>query len=561
MVYAAWMRQAMDGHLLMDNRFAVDPQPGLTIHLYFFLLGQIARFTGIAMAAALGKMAFSALFIFLAYRLIQKTTANVYTTKLALALVTLGGGIGFLVWENFGPEMERQGPFQSLLGALKVPGVPTDVWQPEGFVFPSMLTNGLFMVSLCLILYTFICFLRCRDSWKPVLPGALAFGALMNIHSYDALLIAMVMVAFLVMQVARKAISGAWVGRALVIALGAVPPALWFMHVLQNDKVFQERAATPTYSANFKVLFFGYCLMILLAGLCFIRKEASQNKRLVLGAVLGVVTLAGLFALSPPPGFDGYYMSMAAWIGVYALVLVACGLLAREAPAANLVVAWALVGIVAPYFPALFERKLTMGLSVPWAILAAVGLATVTLDKDRAKRNLITVLTILVLSGTSLRWFFREVDLIRLNVSNTTLHPVYLTRDMQSIVDYLNTHEQGTRRVVIAMPGVAQKDPELIDTFRTPSIPDLNPILSGLTGVYTYAGHWSETPNYGDRRNDALKVFLAQTPENERSEILSRVSPNYLVAPDEQAFPGVADLEKLGTVVAGGNQFKLIKLR
>src|ERR1022692_4113879 len=48
MVYAAWMRQAMAGHFLFDNRFATDAQPGLTIHVYFFLLGQLARVTGIA---------------------------------------------------------------------------------------------------------------------------------------------------------------------------------------------------------------------------------------------------------------------------------------------------------------------------------------------------------------------------------------------------------------------------------------------------------------------------------------------------------------------------------
>src|SRR4051812_26682055 len=38
MVYAAWMRQAMDGHILFDNRFATDPQPRLTVHLYFLVL-------------------------------------------------------------------------------------------------------------------------------------------------------------------------------------------------------------------------------------------------------------------------------------------------------------------------------------------------------------------------------------------------------------------------------------------------------------------------------------------------------------------------------------------
>jgi arabinosyltransferase C len=47
MVYAAWIRQAMAGQFLFDNRFTNAPQPGLTINLYFLLLGQVARGTGI----------------------------------------------------------------------------------------------------------------------------------------------------------------------------------------------------------------------------------------------------------------------------------------------------------------------------------------------------------------------------------------------------------------------------------------------------------------------------------------------------------------------------------
>src|SRR5262249_32053803 len=158
-----------------------DPQPGLTIHIYFFILGLLAKITGIPLAMAIAKMAFSALFVVLAHKLIQRVTSDTYVTKLALAMVTLGGGIGFLVWETFGSELERPGPFASMLASLHVPGTPNDVWQPEAFVFPSMLTNGLFMVSLCLIVGVFLCFLNAKDSWKPVLPGALCLAALMNI--------------------------------------------------------------------------------------------------------------------------------------------------------------------------------------------------------------------------------------------------------------------------------------------------------------------------------------------------------------------------------------------
>ena len=112
----------------------------------------------------------------------------------------------------------------------------------------------------------------------------------------------------------------------------------------------------------------------------------------------------------------------------------------------------------------------------------------------------------------------------------------------------------------MAVPGFAQKDERSVDLFREPFMPDLNPVVSGLTGAYTYAGHWSETPNYLDRRNESTEVFLMETSPERRAEILQKVRPQYIVAPDPRAFPGTADLTYLGQVVAGSNQFKLIKV-
>lgn len=561
-VYAAWMRQAMEGRLLMDNRFAVDAQPGLTIHIYFFLTGLLAKLVGIPLAMAISKMGFTALFVVLAHRLIQQVTDKTYITKLALALVSLGGGIGFLVWENFGPEFERPSAIANLLAALKVPGVPNDVWQPEAFVFPSMLTNGLFMVSLCLMIGAFLSFLAAQRSWNAVLPGVLCMAALMNIHSYDVLIVTIVMVCFLAMQLSRRDVAVDWVVRAVIIGLGAVPPALWFTHVLANDPVFQERAATPTYSPNFRVLILGYTVMIAIAGLILTKDWVKKDRRKAGGAAIFSALLLSLFVFAPAPGFDGFYLSLIPWIGVFVIAITSAVLLAVPTPAANLVVAWAITGIVAPYFPALFERKLTMGLSIPWAILAAIGIGAIALNRDRSRRNLITVLTILVLGGTSLRWFFREMDLIKLNVSNTTLHSVYLSRDTQWIIEYLNDQQVSQKRtVVLALPGVANKDAELPDTFRAPIVSDLNPVISGLTGAYTFAGHWSETPKYIDRRNLATEFFLANTDNDRRIEILTIVQPDYIVAPNPNSVPGLADLGAFGQMILDGNQFQLIKVR
>ncbi len=564
MVYAAWMRQASDGHLMMDNRFAVEPQPGLTINVFFFALGLLAKVLTIPVAVHAARIGLSVLLVFLLHGLIRRVTKDVYTTKLALTLTVLGGGLGFLVWHNYGQVFTKPTPLGPALSPLLGGGLPTDVWQPEGFVFPSMLTNALFVAALCLIVFTFTCFLDARDNKRAVLPGAIAFGVLMNIHSYDALLVAIVMVGFLVACLAQKSVTGAWVGRAALIGCGAVPAALWFVHVLQNDPVFQARAATETYSPNFRQLVFGYLVMILLAFVGIAMRKVG--KRPLAGLAVVGALIVGLFLLATRP-YEGYFLSMAVWGAVVLVGLGAIWLLSGEEPAWNLLISWAVLGLVAPYFPALFQRKLTMGLSIPWAILASVGLAAAGAKLDRQARNLVTVLGLVLLSGTSLFWvLLRDRTLISTDVSNTTMHPVFLSTNESQILDYLNS--QKGRIVAVARPGisvpaVAGSGEVIPDVWQPPYIPDLNPFLSGFAGAYTYAGHWSETPDYLGRRGLAVKIFDVWTSPEQRRALLAESGATYLVAPVPEAFPeaNLADLRSLGEVAVDGPQFRLIRLR
>lgn len=554
LVYAAWMRQAMDGQFFFDNRFTTDSQPGLTVHLYFFVLGLLAKVLTIPGAMIFAKTALTAGFVILLGRFIELLNPRLFTGKLALALVCVGGGIGFLVWRNYGVALD--GPVRS----ATLGGLPIDVWQPEAFVFPSMLTNGLFMVSLCLIVVTLISVVKARDSWMPVIPGALAFGVLTNIHSYDVLLVGLVLVGFLAMLLARKQATPIWIARVAVIGLATLPAALWFMHVLRNDPVFQARAATETFSPNFRQVIAGLLPAILL-GLVGLFEEAGQDRRrrTGLGGLVGLIVLGCLFASART---DAYWMGPVAFACAFAAALVVAALLAGENVAWNLVVAWAVIGLVAPYVPGLFQRKLLMAVAVPWGLLAAVGAWKLMQNRDRSKRNLVGAMVILVFAGSSLRWFSRELTLVRSNVSNTIMHPVYLSADMKRILDIIE--RTPGRKVVLAMPGVPGRT-DNPDVFMTPFIPDMNPIASGMTGAYTYAGHWSETPDYSKRRGQLVSgLFLAQTATPESQAAVLRASgADFIISPSPDAFPeaGLADLSKLGEVVYDGSQFDLIRVR
>jgi hypothetical protein len=97
----------------------------------------------------------------------------------------------------------------------------------------------------------------------------------------------------------------------------------------------------------------------------------------------------------------------------------------------------------------------------------------------------------------------------------------------------------------------------------TPIIPDLNPIVSGLTGSYTYAGHWSETPRYNERRGELIQLFLIDTPAERRAELLERMGARYVIAPVPESLPDVPlfDFRQLGRILVDGAQFRLIELR
>ena len=385
----------------------------------------------------------------------------------------------------------------------------------------------------------------------------------MNIHSYDVLMIALVMVGFLAMQLSRREVPLSWIGRAAVIAAGVLPAALWFVHVLQADPVFQSRAATPTYSANFRQVFFGYVLMMLLAFTGLWMRARDLRARLGIGLL--ALLIIGLYAASGS-SYTGFFLSGPVWAAVAAVGVVSLILLAGEDSALNLILAWAVMGLIALYFPALFQRKLAMGLSVPWAILATLGFQEMVRSRDRSARNLATVLAILVLGATSILWLVvRDRYLISHDVSVTTVHPVFLNNDERSIVAAIDKDPR-LRKVILAMPGVPssavdENGQPIPDSFLTPAIPDLNPIVSGLAGAYSYSGHWSETPDYAKRRSEVSKVFLASTPEAERAALLEKIGPDYVIEPASETYGGqIAELSGLGQVVYAGGQFKLIKL-
>lgn len=552
MVYAGWMRQAMEGRILFENRFTTDAQPGLTLHLWFLLLGWVAKILGIPVTMFVARLVTTFFAVVLLGRLIERVTSSVFAQKLALGLTVFGGGLGFLAWHNFGRVITK--PESEWMRSLTLGFLPTDVWQPEGFFFPSALTNGLFMISLILILGVLLSILNSRESVRAVIPGAVCMGVLMNIHSYDVLLIALVVVGFLVSLIVAKEWDAKWVARGVLIGAGAIPFALWFVYVLKNDPVFQARAATETFSPNFRSVVAGYFFLIVL-GLGGIYIQAKKRS---LAPVLSFILICLMYGLATNAQ-EGYFMQMPVWTILILAGFIACTQLGEMSPGMRLVCCWAILSLIIPYFPGLFQRKLFMMTALPWGILAAVFIAHLMEHRERNHRNLAAALSIILLSGTSIQWVVRELKLIKSNVSTTGMHTVYLNTEVQKMLQL--TAAEG-RNVVVAceVGGLAiETDAEgknIPDGVVSPPIPDLNPLFVGLNGNRAYAGHWSETPKYGERRSEVMRAL--STFNASRMKELGITHAIFFV-PRLDASPNQS-LDSVGQVMMRGSQWALVKL-
>jgi arabinosyltransferase C len=477
-----------------------------------------------------------------------------------MIFAVFGGGLGFLVWHKFGRMIvsPRTTGFSSVFGGL----LPVDVWQPEVGVFSSALTNGLFMISLTLMVVMLVSAIDAQQSWKSVIPGAVALGILMNIHSYDVMLIGLILLGFLITIIAQKEFSGIWLGRIAAMCAGIIPGAYWFLHTLATDPVFQERAATPTFSPNFRALLLGifpaWALMLVAL------RKLPEGKPIAV-SVFGAGTLGLAFALSTV----GDFFPMT-WAG-FAISVICAGIVvwfgSRKCHFWNLMLAWAVFGILAPYAPVLFQRKLAAGLIIPFAILGALGLGELMKNMDRIQRNLLTTVLGVTLGMSSVMWLQRDALLIRDDVSTTTVQPAFLSEEMSKIISIIsNTRIQDGDKDrapnVVAVPGIPSPTGEP-DRYARPYIVDMNPIVSGLAGAYTYAGHWSETPKYAEKRSETMRIlFTGQVSSQEQISWLGKNKIDFVIAPNIKNYPDLPyrDLRGLGEIQLEGPEFLLIRL-
>ena len=564
-VYAAWMKQAQEGRFFFDNRFTNDPQPRLTINLYFWLAGTLARVVGIPLADHICKAVFGLFFLMALYGLVRRLSDSKFTQIICMCVAVFGAGVGWAMWHRYGQA-----------------GDAIDIWQPEAFTFPSLMQNALFCVALWLMCLIWNKILDAQDSWKPVLAGAIATLLLTNIHTYDTLTVAIVGVGFLFSQIAVRTGGGLkgfvhalteilpWLLRTAVIAMGAIPAVLWFLYVRAKDPVFRLRGETGTFSPSFFAMLLGYAPILILAFACFIYLRSSSS----IGKWAPILATLFLVAIAISQRFTGFdtehlWLDVIPWFSLFLIAAILCYLYKPAQPIHGLLFAWTLLNLVAMYYPGAFQRKLAMGLSVPIGIAAGFILAT-ALEKipHIENRRSLAALAVFLLGLTSVRWIERESQMANDNISNSTMQRIFWEKDVAEILAYLREHHT-EEDCVIGHPGQAvpyPPDAKPLDSFLI-GIPNIDPVMTGWAGVKSWAGHWSETPDCRNRKGMlSANMFSQYATEESARDVLQISRATYIIVPTSAtatAFhvPPLSFFLKFGKAVYAGPSFALVHVQ
>jgi hypothetical protein len=472
-VYLSWEQQGAQGQFRMRNLFTGESQRGIYLSLLSWVLGSVARFTGLPLILVHhgARVLFGALTLVLAYRLFAFFTPDVGTRRAAFWFAAFSAGFGWLFQR---PVVTGQDV--------------VDLWQPEAITFLCLYVNGLFCVALSLMLGIFILLLAAegangRRRWGCVVGAGLLGLLLGNIHSYDVITVAGVWAAFVTARgVAARRFPGRSLGDAVVAGLVALPSTLYQYYLYRTEPVFRMRADDKFLSPPLTSYLLGYGLVLLLAvgGALWLLRRARRD-----GQPLG----QRLFPLT-----------------------------------------WAVAGFAIPYLPFAFQRKLLLGAHLPLAFLAAMGAMAlarrftpdaveVSAEASRATRSSRHGDTETRKTtrrrggekgrGSSPRWA-PGIVVAGLLLATVPTNLYFMKRDVAMATregkDLNELPAFWSQADLDAMRWARRNLPADGLIFCSTVSGRLFPALAGRP---VYVGHWSETPHANERMRDTVAFYRA----------------------------------------------------
>jgi len=476
-VYMAWMRQAADGRILFTDLFTSEPQQAGFLHVYFLLLGLVARLTHLPLiwtyhaARIIGGW----LLLLVFYVFCAAFTERPAVRRLALLLAAFSSGLGWLFYFVLPPGSPHPADFGRGLV------------MPEAVTFLTILLNPLFSFSMALMLATFLLAMLAAEkgSARLALYAGILGLILGNAHTYDMVTVYAVLALYGVVLLACRNFRGVAL-LALIVAVSS-PSVAYQAWLFRANFIFRAKALTPTLSPPFVMMLLTFGIPLALA---------------LPGAVMGLRSSQW----RPVPGHPERPVRVA------------------EGRRFSLPAIWVVIGfLLLAFAPFSFQRKLAEGLHLPICLLAAVAVVSALETRTLAK-----VLLIALTSLSNIFFVSRAAqDLITNNAAhrNELMPPLYLRQDEVATIRWLRPVPGHPERLVRVAEGRQETPPGSV--ILSSSL--LGSYIPGLSGRRVYIGHWAETIDFQPKLSLAVRIFQSATPENVRRALLERAGITHIL--------------------------------
>lgn len=474
-VYYSWIEQVRDGHWLQWNLYTPEEHPRFLLDIFWLAAGWMTTILSISAIAGyhLARILLIPGVAIVLYMVVAYFFREEKNRRFAFLLTVFGSGIG--------------GWYQVAVGHQLIPSLsgfpPMDLWVSEGYSFLTLYHSPHFMFSLILMLLTILFFLHGYDEKKYsyTLAAGITGLALFEFHPYHAPTIFAILIAYgLVKMYADKNIPWDFVRRGFVLGLFTLPAVAYHLWTLQEFYIRQQHAAqnaTTTPELSITLISYGFLLLFALIGFWFIWKKKDRSDTEIFLAV------------------------------------------------------WFIVHLFLIYAPVNFQRRLSEGLQVVMAMLAAYGIMALRQKYQskpwwkyvRVGPEMTIPLFIIFFGFTNVFFLAKEYEFI-------SADGPYIAESKMEAFEWIraNTPEGS---VIFASSG--------------------NGNLQPAFGVrHSYIAHWGMTADYVTKQGD-VNWFYSQVPTQEaRVEFLQMRDVDFVyygieeyaraqVSPDQMGMPVV----------------------
>lgn len=316
--YFAWIRQSVDGHLLLRDLYTSEPQSREFFLPLWSIIGFAARLSGasIVLTFHIARLLAGLLLLMAARSVAQSVMKSRVRVRYTLWLYGLSGGLGWLVYALNNSN--------DLFGAASVAG-SADLNMPEAIAFRSVFAQVHFAIGIALLCYAIRIFFDAlvENRMSRALTAGLLASLLALVHPYMVVVVASV------------------IGVTVLTRIGIVDK--------RKDHIFLLRCLAAFVTA-------------LIPGVAYLIYLNRTNE--VLREWLRVTD-----TFSPAPQEYLLGFGIVAALGVFGFCLLWSG----RPVYGRLLLIWTLAQAALLYAPISFQRRLVEGLQLPLAIAASVA--------------------------------------------------------------------------------------------------------------------------------------------------------------------------------------------